>query len=305
MFCFGGVLKLFGDLSGLVGPLSISFIVNYIELESLLNNSSAYNNQTRSTLTLKETYLSDMSSIEYPTWNDFLYNGWIIALMVLIFSILQGTLSQVSTHFVNMEGIKLRNALRGLIYRKTMLLTSNCISTSSATTENGDSKAKSSEKTLLSRKSFSQDLFDDDKANNIGNITNLMSEDTFNVMYFFWIAHYVWAIPLKISVVIFLLYKQLGASAIYGSLICIITMTPMQFLIGKMMSNNMKKGTECTDERLKKINEVLIGIKLIKLNAWEKLFKEKITTLRNKELVYLDKDSVYWSLMSEYSTTFA
>lgn len=297
MFCFGGVLKLFGDLSGLVGPLSISFIVNYIELESLLNNSSAYNNQTRSKLTLKETYLSDMSSIEYPTWNDFLYNGWIIALMVLIFSILQGTLSQVSTHFVNMEGIKLRNALRGLIYRKTMLLTSNCISTSG--------QAKSSEKTLLSRKSFSQDLFDDDKANNIGNITNLMSEDTFNVMYFFWIAHYVWAIPLKISVVIFLLYKQLGASAIYGSLICIITMTPMQFLIGKMMSNNMKKGTECTDERLKKINEVLIGIKLIKLNAWEKLFKEKITTLRNKELVYLDKDSVYWSLMSEYSTTFA
>lgn len=305
MFCFGGVLKLFGDLSGLVGPLSISFIVNYIELESLLNNSSAYNNQTRSKLTLKETYLSDMSSIEYPTWNDFLYNGWIIALMVLIFSILQGTLSQVSTHFVNMEGIKLRNALRGLIYRKTMLLTSNCISTSSSTTENGDSKAKSSEKTLLSRKSFSQDLFDDDKANNIGNITNLMSEDTFNVMYFFWIAHYVWAIPLKISVVIFLLYKQLGASAIYGSLICIITMTPMQFLIGKMMSNNMKKGTECTDERLKKINEVLIGIKLIKLNAWEKLFNEKITTLRNKELVYLDKDSVYWSLMSEFSTTFA
>lgn len=299
MFCFGGVLKLFGDLSGLVGPLSISYIVSYIELESLLSNSSqTYDNETLSKLTLKETYLGDMSSLDYPTWNDFLYNGWIIALMVLIFSITQGTLSQASTHFVNMEGIKLRNALQGLIYRKTMLLTSNCISTNT----NSGGKNKPPDKNLLSRKSFSQDLFDDDKANNIGNITNLMSEDTFNVMSFFWIAHYVWAIPLKISVVIYLLYKQLGVSAIYGSVICIVTMTPMQFLIGKMMSNNMKKGTECTDERLKKINEVLIGIKLIKLNAWEKLFKEKITTLRNKELVYLDKDSVYWSMMSEFES---
>lgn len=299
MFCFGGVLKLFGDLTGLVGPLSISYIVNYIELDSLLRNSTLQKNESLSKVSLKETYLSDMNSMEFPTWNDFLYNGWIIALMVLIFSILQGTLSQASTHFVNMEGIKLRNALQGLIYRKTMLLTSKAISSSSTSENNIESKTKP-EKTLLTRKSFSQDLFDDDKANNIGNITNLMSEDTFNVMSFFWIAHYVWAIPLKITVVIYLLYKQLGASAIYGSLICIVTMTPMQFLIGKMMSNNMKKGTECTDDRLKKINEVLIGIKLIKLNAWEKLFKEKITTLRNKELVYLDKDSVYWSLMSKY-----
>lgn len=31
-----------------------------------------------------------------------------------------------------------------------------------------------------------------------GTITNLMSEDALNVMSFFWIAHYVWAIPLKV-----------------------------------------------------------------------------------------------------------
>ncbi|XP_075150338.1 uncharacterized protein LOC142224454 [Haematobia irritans] len=37
----------------------------------------------------------------------------------------------------------------------------------------------------------------DNSLNDIGAITNLMSEDTLNIMSFFWIAHYVWAIPLK------------------------------------------------------------------------------------------------------------
>jgi hypothetical protein len=32
----------------------------------------------------------------------------------------------------------------------------------------------------------------------MGTITNLMSEDAYNVMSFFWIGHYIWAIPLKV-----------------------------------------------------------------------------------------------------------
>lgn len=36
MFAYGGLLKLFGDLAALVGPISITQIVEYIEI----NNSS-------------------------------------------------------------------------------------------------------------------------------------------------------------------------------------------------------------------------------------------------------------------------
>jgi hypothetical protein len=42
---------------------------------------------------------------------------------------------------------------------------------------------------LQSKDGFSTDM---------GTITNLMSEDAYNVMSFFWIGHYVWAIPLKV-----------------------------------------------------------------------------------------------------------
>lgn len=30
-------------------------------------------------------------------------------------------------------------------------------------------------------------------------ITNLISEDSFNIMSFIWIGHYIWAIPLKVG----------------------------------------------------------------------------------------------------------
>jgi hypothetical protein len=62
----------------------------------------------------------------------------------------------------------------------------------------------------------------------------------------------------------------------------------------------LQQSKEYTDERLKKINEILLGIKLIKLNAWEKVYKEKINECRRKELKYLDLDSLFWTLMSEY-----
>lgn len=54
-----------------------------------------------------------------------------------------------------------------------------------------------------------------------------------------------------------------------------------------------------TDERLRRISELLMGIKIIKLNAWETVFTEKIEKTRENELKCLDKDSIYWTLMSE------
>lgn len=36
----------------------------------------------------------------------------------------------------------------------------------------------------------------------------------------------------------YLLYRMLGTSAIIGSMVCIVIMIPLQFVIGKKMSNN-------------------------------------------------------------------
>ena len=43
------------------------------------------------------------------------------------------------------------------------------------------------------------------------------------------------------------------------------------------------------DERVKLVNEVLSGIKILKLYAWEEAFKKKIDDIRNKEIKHLRK----------------
>lgn len=90
-----------------------------------------------------------------------------------------------------MEGIKLKNALQGLIYRKTLQLNSSCFSNRNHSNEDSDTS-----------ESFEKNDKDTNRtqiSTDAGAITNLMSEDTFSVMSFFLIAHYVWAIPLKVS----------------------------------------------------------------------------------------------------------
>jgi len=115
---------------------------------------------------------------------------------------------------------------------------------------------------------------------------------------------------------------NLGISAVIGSIVCIVIMTPLQFLIGNAMSKNgevIAVSTQfkvikvniwiyyhCTsiqkytDERLKKIHDTLVGIKVIKLNAWDEVFLKKIQLARNKELKYLNKDATFWTLMGVF-----
>lgn len=137
-----------------------------------------------------------------------------------------------------------------------------------------------------------------DSTSENGHIINLLSEDTTNIMSSFWIGHYIWAIPLKIIILIYLLYLKLGWSAIIGSACCIVIMIPLQFFIGKKMSSNSKEISNLSDKRLQLTNEVLQGIRLVKLCGWENEFVDRITDARNNELDLLDKDSIYWGSMT-------
>lgn len=85
-----------GDIVGLIGPLSISIIIQY---------TASYGNE--------ESYYP-----RFLTVKEFFKNGYIIGIIVLISAIVQGTLSQSSTHLVNIEGIRLKSALQVMTYIK-------------------------------------------------------------------------------------------------------------------------------------------------------------------------------------------
>ena len=56
---------------------------------------------------------------------------------------------------------------------------------------------------------------------------------------------------------------------------------------------------EYSSERLKKTNELLRGIKLLKLYAWEHIFSHSVEETRGKELVSLKDFALYTSVSSE------
>ena len=55
---------------------------------------------------------------------------------------------------------------------------------------------------------------------------------------------------------------------------------------------------QAKDERIKLMNEVLNGIKVLKLYAWETSFKEKVMDIRNREVKIQLKTAYLGSLMT-------
>jgi len=54
------------------------------------------------------------------------------------------------------------------------------------------------------------------------------------------------------------------------------------------------------DNRIKLMNEILNGIKVLKLYAWELAFREKVLEIRQKELKVLKK-SAYLAAMGTFT----
>lgn len=187
-----------GDLCALVGPLAIFYIVQYAEGKYSQPNNLGVNfnahliraftdigKKVKSFIVMKTTgNVTDVAAVSssthqnfqvlYNNWEHILYNGWIMAYIVLVTSLIQGVLSQSSSHLLNINGIYIKTSLQGLIYRKVLLLSPKAFQNSNSSTE----EVKSDDAT--------------------SDVINLMSDDCGNVMNFFWIIHYVWTIPLKV-----------------------------------------------------------------------------------------------------------
>ncbi|XP_067013510.2 ATP-binding cassette sub-family C member Sur, partial [Anabrus simplex] len=289
LFALGGLFKLLGDFVGFVGPLGISIILDYV--------ASLQLPESQKSSPVEGAVLN--SQLYYPTWQEFISNGFIMGVIIFLSAIAQGTFSQSSTHLVNVEGIHLKVALQALVYDKALRL---CVWTitdhKEGHTDQEEDHCPNGTVNGQFHKKVERMGTKCSATTDVGTITNLMSEDAFNVMQFFWIGHYIWAIPLKIAVLMYLLYLQLGYSAIIGATFCILTMTPLQFVIGKKMSVNSKAVTETSDERLRQTNELLQGMKLLKLYGWEDVYGSRILATRKRELKFLDRDSFYWAVMT-------
>ncbi|KAJ3295827.1 hypothetical protein HDU76_006793, partial [Blyttiomyces sp. JEL0837] len=160
-------------------------------------------------------------------------------------------------------GMRVSNVLSGLIYRKALRRMPRVALAASATAGGKEPAAKAG-------------------GASVGKIVNLMSVDAENVAV--WIG--VWYMPfttaIQILICIACLIYLLGWTAILGVIIMIAL-----FFSGGPITNYLNKcffaykGAQ--DKRVNAFNELLQGIKIIKLFAWESVFEQRVDKFREVE----------------------
>uniref|UniRef100_A0A8C6VHL5 Multidrug resistance-associated protein 4 n=1 Tax=Naja naja TaxID=35670 RepID=A0A8C6VHL5_NAJNA len=123
-----------------------------------------------------------------------------------------------------------------------------------------------------------------------GQIVNLLSNDVnkFDQVTIF--LHFLWAGPLQAIAVTVLLWLEIGPSCLAGMAVLIILL-PLQTCIGRLFSALRSKTAAFTDARIRTMNEVITGMRIIKMYAWEKSFAELVNNMRRKEISVVLKSS--------------
>lgn len=196
--------------------------------------------------------------------------------MLFVVSILTALLNASQFHRTYNFGMRIRTALISAIYRKALNLSS------------------------ASR-----------RYTTIGQIVNLMAVDTQKFYDTFVSLHVIWAGSLMIGIAMYFLWQLLGIAAFVG-LAVMIVLVPINMFIARQLKKIQDKHMRVKDDRIKLMNEVLTGIKTLKLYAWEKSFEKLINNIRAKEMSLLKKKQYYdsvkyfiWSIAPFYVTFFS
>ncbi|XP_052124000.1 multidrug resistance-associated protein 1 [Frankliniella occidentalis] len=117
----------------------------------------------------------------------------------------------------------------------------------------------------------------------LGEIVNLMAVDAQRFTELMAYINLVWAAPLQIVLALYFLYQTLGISASAG-IVVLLLMIPVNAWLANRVESLQISQMELKDERVKLTNEVLGGMKILKLYAWEGFFGDLVQGIRNKEL---------------------
>ncbi|KAG0033927.1 Canalicular multispecific organic anion transporter 2 [Podila clonocystis] len=96
------------------------------------------------------------------------------------------------------------------------------------------------------------------------------------------------AIPLELSIALYLLYSYLGWSMLAG-VFTMVALLPLQGWQVRVFESMQGAKLAAMDKRIRQTTEVLSGIKVAKLYGWESAFLSRILAIRKVELAALKK----------------
>uniref|UniRef100_A0A4W5M182 ABC-type glutathione-S-conjugate transporter n=1 Tax=Hucho hucho TaxID=62062 RepID=A0A4W5M182_9TELE len=189
-----------------------------------------------------------------------LWKGYFYATLMFLLSCLQSLFNHQYMYTCFTVGMRVKTAVMGLVYRKSLVINS------------------------ASRRTCT-----------VGEIVNLVSADTQKLMDFVVYFNAVWLAPIEIALCLFFLWQHLGPSALAG-IATVILIFPLNGFIAKKRSKLQEVQMKFMDGRIKLMNEILNGIKILKFYAWEKAFLEQVLGYREKELKALKKSQILYSI---------
>ncbi|RXN09968.1 multidrug resistance-associated 1-like protein [Labeo rohita] len=189
-----------------------------------------------------------------------LWKGYFFASLMFFLSCLQSVFNHQYTYTCFTVGMRVKTAVMGLVYRKSLVMNSAARRTCT-----------------------------------VGEIVNLVSADTQKLMDFVVYFNAVWLAPIEVTLCLFFLWQHLGPSALAG-IATVIFIFPLNGFIARKRSKLQEIQMKYMDGRVKLMNEILNGIKILKFYAWEKAFLEQVLGYREKELKTLKKSQILYSV---------
>ncbi|RDB25946.1 Multidrug resistance-associated protein 1 [Hypsizygus marmoreus] len=125
----------------------------------------------------------------------------------------------------------------------------------------------------------------------VGQVTTMISTDATRLDQLTVFIHALWVSPIQLVIGFGLLIGNLGYSALVGLGVMILGF-PVQLVLVIIMFKQREKGVKITDTRVRLTTEVLQGIRLLKLYAWEAFYVNKIGELRAGEIATIKKSAV-------------
>ncbi|CAH1117973.1 unnamed protein product [Phaedon cochleariae] len=117
-----------------------------------------------------------------------------------------------------------------------------------------------------------------------GQVVNILSNDVNRFDLVVLSLHSLWALPIQVALLTYFLWRQVQISCLAGILSMIIICVPGQGYLGKLTGVLRFRVAKKTDSRVKLMNEVISGIQVIKMYAWEKSFEKLIKLMRADEI---------------------
>ncbi|KAK3802036.1 hypothetical protein RRG08_064629 [Elysia crispata] len=131
----------------------------------------------------------------------------------------------------------------------------------------------------------------------VGNVVNLMTVDCQRFRDLITKLYALFSWPVQISIAFFLLYNVLGIAFVAG-IITLLLLMPTNAKLTTSLKGIQIRQMALKDQRIKLVNEILNGIKVLKLYAWEPSFQKKILEVRRHEVLELRKAAVLNSINS-------